>query len=759
MGENLNVRRSLKTKFVLWIVALVFFILVITSWFSFRRQTDLVTYGMDQAGLVISSTLAVSCPEYFFRLAYDELNQMITFINEKSEDIIEIYVLDGDWMYVAHSSMSGVKSRLGDTMPEEARKRYTRVTRPAKLYNLDMNGSLASIEYVSPIRVGSSNFGYVVVCASALRYKHETASTVEWTIYVALIALFSGLVLAWFLGNFITRNVKKLTEGVEMVARGDLSYRLNIRSSDEIGLLSIRINEMIQGLQEKMRMARFVSETVTNIVKSDTDFFEPGGEERKVTVLFADIRGFTTLSEKHPPDAMVTMLNDYLECMTDVIRRNNGVVDKFIGDAIMAIFYPEAMKDDEIRAATAAMQMMEELRRFNARREAKNLFTIAIGVGINTGNAIAGMIGSRSGRLDYTVIGDMVNVASRLEGKSKEGKYTRIVLSEQTFTAIKHMFDAVRMESDRVKGKDEQVNMYEITCVKDINLLVAELSSPEEKARYTAANLLGLTGKVEMIESLIPLLKDSSPSVRIAAQISLKHLLRPENKIVKYLVPLLEAEHDSKVLSSFISDIGILGDDTDRLELMRFIDHDDDRVRANTIEAIGLIKNLSTLFDLLKSKLKDPNNRNRANAAIRLYQLGDLEGLRTLLGMCRDIHNPLMRASGAYGIGEITSRDRAVNILEGLGSREGFIDEARLKLIDEGRVVLESLLSDSDMIVRVNAARALGRMGNSLSLSPLVAKFRTLRKNDPFRPLLLSTIRELSSPHVFRIIEKEAGEE
>jgi adenylate cyclase len=184
---------------------------------------------------------------------------------------------------------------------------------------------------------------------------------------------------------------------------------------------------------------------------------------REVSVLFADIVGFTTMSEKLSPNLVALMLNDYLSRMTDVIFKYEGTLDKFIGDAIMAVFgAPLDMPDHAERAIRTALEMQERLAEWNAeRKEGPHL---RIRIGINSGKAVAGEIGSMNKR-EYTVLGDTVNTASRLEsGVAKPGM---VVIGENTFKMVQGLFDCRSLGTFSLKGKALEVLVYQVAGSAD----------------------------------------------------------------------------------------------------------------------------------------------------------------------------------------------------------------------------------------------------------------------------------------------------
>lgn len=180
-----------------------------------------------------------------------------------------------------------------------------------------------------------------------------------------------------------------------------------------------------------------------------------------MTVLFSDIRGFTTISEKTQPEVLVGLLNEYFTAMTEIILQSGGVLDKFIGDAIMAFWgAPQETSDHAERACETALKMMEKLAVLKNDWQRRGLPEINIGVGINSGEMIVGNMGSDR-RFDYTVIGDNVNLASRLEGLNKQYQ-TNIIVSQFTFDRIKDDFEGEYLDKVNVKGKEIPVEIYKL---------------------------------------------------------------------------------------------------------------------------------------------------------------------------------------------------------------------------------------------------------------------------------------------------------
>ncbi len=205
----------------------------------------------------------------------------------------------------------------------------------------------------------------------------------------------------------------------------------------------------------------YVSSSVVNEMLKHPEKLKLGGDRRDLSVLFSDIRGFTTIAEGLTPEDLVHLLNEYLTVMTDIVFKYDGMLDKYMGDAIMAIYgAPLELPDHPIKACQSALEMMEELKRLNKKWTGEGKQPMDIGIGINTSPMMVGNMGSEQ-RFDFTVMGDSVNLGSRLEGANKSYK-TNIIISEFTFERVKDEFVCMELDSVRVKGKTQPVRIYNL---------------------------------------------------------------------------------------------------------------------------------------------------------------------------------------------------------------------------------------------------------------------------------------------------------
>lgn len=319
--------------------------------------------------------------------------------------------------------------------------------------------------------------------------------TLRRNIYLTAAILFLAVLFIWFFSKTISTPVKALAKASDQIEQGQYNINLKPKSNDEIGLLTERFVSMGKGLAERERLkdtfGRFINKEIAE--KAAKGELTLGGETKNVTIFFSDIRSFTAISEKLEPFEVVEFLNDYMTRMVQCVNITHGVVDKFIGDAVMAIWGAPvssgSMEQDALNCVRGALMMRDALREFNIGRGGDKKPIIKIGCGINTGPVIAGQIGS-SQRMEYTVIGDAVNFASRTEALNKP-LGTDILITENTYELVKEHVLVEQMPSVTVKGKEKPVKMYAvINMPKATDIPGAGANGPKSMAEVR--ELLGI---------------------------------------------------------------------------------------------------------------------------------------------------------------------------------------------------------------------------------------------------------------------------
>ncbi len=297
----------------------------------------------------------------------------------------------------------------------------------------------------------------------------DVLDRLRWLLLSGLVAMALSVALAIGVAVLAARRLTKpltvIGDAVRAVGSGQLTTQVAWKSNDEFSELAASINEMVAGLRQrenlKATLVHYVSREVADEILASGKMAELRSERRKITVLFADVRGFTSLSENMSPEEVVSLLNDYFEKMIDAIFRHKGTLNKFLGDGFMAMF--GAPVDDlyqEEHAIRAALEMQQSVRELREKFQRHGLKDFRIGIGINTGVAVVGNIGC-SQRMEYTAIGDSVNTASRLETKTRELDVDTLV-SEYTYVAVRNLFRFTKGDLLHVKGKAESIQVYSV---------------------------------------------------------------------------------------------------------------------------------------------------------------------------------------------------------------------------------------------------------------------------------------------------------
>lgn len=273
-------------------------------------------------------------------------------------------------------------------------------------------------------------------------------------ILVGLVALILAIIGAFFLAEGITAPLRRLVLGTEAIRAGNYEFQLELKSksTDEISMLAHSFNEMVLGLKERFLMSKFVSSSTVQMIRNEKGEVRLGGERRNVTVFFSDIRGFTAFSERVEPEVVIDLLNKYLSKQAAIITRYNGIIDKYVGDEVIAIFEGEDMADQAVLCAVEIQREINELNKANTE-------DILVGIGINTGMAIVGNVGGEE-RMDHTVLGNNMNLGARLCSIALPGQ---IIISESSWRLLKTK--AVRtktLDVVAVKGMSRPMQTYEV---------------------------------------------------------------------------------------------------------------------------------------------------------------------------------------------------------------------------------------------------------------------------------------------------------
>ncbi len=322
---------------------------------------------------------------------------------------------------------------------------------------------------------------YVFLSEDSSIFYREITEMLTQNYIILGISIFISFILLLVLAAYITGPLTRVSTAMQGIIKdNDLSRQVHVEYRDEIGHLAntfnIMINELNRAYQQikefafKAVLAERNERKIRNIFQKyvpkdviDSVFTNPEemlvGQNRVLSILFSDIRSFTTISEGYSPDQLVIDLNKYFEKMVDIIINRGGVIDKYIGDAIMAFFgAPVKHNDDAYQSVMAALEMQETLGKLNRERVEEGKPEFKTGIGINYGVVTVGNIGSEK-KMDYTVIGDMVNLGSRLEGLTKQYKQ-ELIISESVYRKVRTQIPCRMVDKVQVKGKTQGESIY-----------------------------------------------------------------------------------------------------------------------------------------------------------------------------------------------------------------------------------------------------------------------------------------------------------
>jgi adenylate cyclase len=439
---------------------------IATSFLKFKMD-DIQNYGNSQWSLLVQNGM-VQNQEFVDAAKAAVASYARSLVREEAELILAI---DAQGKLV-FTTANVVLDPAESAQLSALREKGTTGWRQLRLGNIER---VAQAEPFAP-------FNWYVLVTEKRDAFYQTTSQIIWQTGVVLsVSLAVAIILLFFFSYVMTQPMRMMVGVMRYVMKtNDLSKRVEILYKDETGELGHSFNLMteeldkayqkIKGYALKAVVAQHNEQKIRNIFQKYVPesviqeiFANPEaalvGQDRVLAVLFSDIRGFTTLSEGRPPNEIVESLNDYFSRMVEVIVKHSGIVDKYIGDAIMAFFgAPVKHEDEAFRSVSSALDMLDALKEFNKGQDRIGRPHYRIGIGINYGNVTVGNIGSEK-KMDYTVIGDMVNRASRLEGLTKY-YHEELIISESVQWSLKGALPCRQIDKVVVKGEKREMRIY-----------------------------------------------------------------------------------------------------------------------------------------------------------------------------------------------------------------------------------------------------------------------------------------------------------
>jgi class 3 adenylate cyclase len=488
-GPTHRVRFPIFVQLLAIVIAVIALVLALTMALWVYAQTRSVRRQIEGQATTLTTAMADAWANELIDENWNQIRIQIDAAMARNHDFVYFVVSDarqGDRV-IAAGPDDVIGSYVPDLVPVDvtdealAVGELSMMRETVLLRDVVIGGELRAaagspiVEAASSLDLGDRRVGVLRVGMSLRRVGRARALILREALSAGAACLVLGFVIAWLVARQFTAPVRELEQSVSRMAAGELTHRSTASSLNEIGALGAAVNRMAGALDRSFArlrgtlasFERFVPRKFLHVVAPEgIEKIQIGVRaERTITILFSDIRGYTSLSESSTPEQMFQLLNEYLPEMGAVIDENGGFIDKYIGDAIMALF-DEPHTDGALRAAT---KMRERLAVLNERRVARGDRAFEIGIGIHRGHVIMGTVGFSS-KIESTVIGDAVNCASRVEGLTKQyGVHVLATGAVIDALSRREDFDTLRVvdEAAKIRGKDAPISLWTIDAKRD----------------------------------------------------------------------------------------------------------------------------------------------------------------------------------------------------------------------------------------------------------------------------------------------------
>lgn len=441
--------------------------MVILGLMIVSNQSSIMRSQIDEFGRTVVQQLSESSKELI--LSEDQLSLMVVISNlGNNKNILGTVVYSHDGKVLAHSGrlpIHDIINMYNLSSPIDKSNHSVEWT------DYDENSQAQQvISFITPIHYQDLIVGHALVTYSrnALSTSlHKTISAISTaTIFMILL----GILTAYLVGKRLSKPIYELMDASRAIDKGDYSYRIGEQRNDEIGYLIDAFNNMANGLLEKHQVenafSRFVSKKVAKQIMGNLDQIQLGGKRVQATALFADIVGFTSISEQLSAEEIALLLNDYFSLIDMASKLYHGTIDKYMGDCAMIIFgAPEEDPEHKFNAIACGILIQRLVERLNIERVQQGKVAVDFRIGVNSGEVLAGNMGSNE-RMQYTVVGEAVNLASRLHSVANRGQ---LIITDYLVKdpQVQWRIEAHRHKSIQLRGIAEPVTTYIVTDVKE----------------------------------------------------------------------------------------------------------------------------------------------------------------------------------------------------------------------------------------------------------------------------------------------------
>ncbi|MDH5369687.1 MAG: HAMP domain-containing protein [Gammaproteobacteria bacterium] len=432
-----------------------------------NNQTQLLQKQMNHFADTVVEQLADNSKELV--MSDDILSLMVVISNLGSqENILGAVIYSDDGQILASSGIipDDEKYQLyNESKEDEGKSAYFRLQWKT---NSEKGQKIGATSYITPIKFQNIVAGHALVTFSTTEIEQTILEMIQAIVAATIIMILLGIFVSLHMGRRISKPLHSLMDASREISKGNYQYQIKERRNDELGNLTEELNRMADGLLEKTQVenafSRYVSKNIAKEIMGNLENIQLGGHHVEASVIFADIVGFTELSEKHPAEKITGVLNDYFTYISLASKMHLGTIDKYMGDCAMIVFgVPEKDKLHKLHAVYSAVMIQKLIERINIIRRKSNQLAVSFRIGINSGSMLAGNLGSTE-RMQYTVVGESVNLASRLQHIAEENQ---IIISREFYNDpdIQWRLTAKKHKSIHLRGIKEEVSTYVVTGV------------------------------------------------------------------------------------------------------------------------------------------------------------------------------------------------------------------------------------------------------------------------------------------------------
>lgn len=463
-SRDLFISFPIKQKLTIIIGLIVITVILVLSFIFEQTEKQLLQSKLEEICNLSVQYLSYVIREDLLLGKYDRIKEAVLRLkNQNIKGLDYAWVVNRQGQCIAHTNLKLTQSDQ-PFLPEEEKNWLLSLKTPT------VKELATHYEYYHPIfevKKSGGEQSYIYIGITGIGFSKDLlldpireAQKIVYTI--ALLVTLLSVLGIYFLTQRMVQQIRALSEGARQIGQGNLDIKISVNTRDELGQLATEFNNMTMHLKEKLQMQKFVSQMTRQMIKKNlaSNGRPMKSEQCEIAVLFSDVRDFSRFSQRNKPEIVVDVINIYLDLQANIIEENFGIVDKFMGDQIMGVFEGA---NKHINMLNAAVAIQKEISKLNFKRRMSNLEILTVGVGINIGHAVLGNIGSKE-RMDYTVVGDVVNLAARFCDIAKAGQ---IITSTKSYAMFKLPYPMVKLGAIKIKGRDEPLEICNIDYHRD----------------------------------------------------------------------------------------------------------------------------------------------------------------------------------------------------------------------------------------------------------------------------------------------------